>query len=68
MLDQLGLLDLYELGQLVVAQDSQGTFWWVMEAGATRYLGPFAEAAVDVFRDTVWSWSPWLDPDWPPQV
>lgn len=65
MLEQLGLARYYELGQLVVARDTAGTFYWVVETAAERFLGDFTADAVAAWRETTWSWLPWTNPDWP---
>jgi hypothetical protein len=57
---QLGLEDFYELGRLMVARDTVGTYYWLVEAGAARYLGPLAGLAVDLLEELE---PAWLTPD-----
>ena len=60
VLDRLGLLDVWELGQLLAARDVEGVLWWGLEGVGARFFGRFAADALEPFRTGEWALPRWV--------
>lgn len=58
MLEQLGITWLREGYELVVAQDTEGTGFWLIETASGRLAGPFGEFLGDAVREVYESFVP----------